>query len=76
MSNKTAITKAHLKTIAIMSVLLGFMGSIIAWPQVVLKVMVAGTGIAFLALIYAVIYSIVKTRDLDNRDKNQYGDYR
>jgi hypothetical protein len=75
-SNKTVNTKAHLKTIGIMVGLLGFMGSILTWPQVMLKVMVAGTGIAFLALIYYVIYSTVKTRDLDNRDKNEHGDYR
>jgi hypothetical protein len=76
MSNKIVNTKAHLKTIGIMSMLLGLMGSIITWPRVMLKVMVAGTGIAFLALIYYVIYSIVKTRDLDNRDRDNYGDYR
>jgi hypothetical protein len=76
MSNKTVNTKAHLKTIGIMSVLLGFMGSVLTWPQVMLKVMAAGTGIAFLALIYYIIYSTVKTRDLDKRDRENYGDYR
>jgi len=76
MSNKTVNTKAHLKTIGIMSVLLGLMGSILTWPQVMLKVMVAGVAIATLALIYYVIYSTVKTRDLDKRDRENYGDYR
>jgi len=73
---KITNTKAHLKTIGIMVGLLGFVGSVLTWPQVMLKVMVAGVVIVTLALIYAVIYSIVKIRDLDNRDKNQYGDYR
>jgi len=76
MSNKTVNTKAHLKTTGIMLGLLGFMGSILTWPQVMIKVMVAGTGIAFLALIYYIIYSTVKTRDLDKRDRENYGDYR
>ncbi len=76
MSNKIINTKAHLKTIGIMISLLGFVGSILTWPQVMLKVMVAGVVIVTLALIYYIIYSTVKTRDLDNRDRNEYGDYR
>ena len=74
--SKIPNTKAHIKTTIIMSVLLGFMGAILTWPQVMLKVMVAGVAIAFLALIYYVIYSTVKTRELDNRDRENYGDYR
>ena len=75
-SNKITNTKAHLKTIGIMISLLGFVGSVLTWPQVMLKVMVAGVVLVTLALIYAVIYSIVKTRDIDNRDREKYGDYR
>ncbi len=74
--SKITNTNAHIKTTIIMAGLLGFVGSVLTWPQVMLKVMVAGVAIVTLALIYAVIYSIVKTRDLDNRDKNEYGDYR
>jgi hypothetical protein len=62
MSNKITNTKAHLKTTGIMIVLLGFMGSILTWPQVMLKVMVAGAGIAFLALIYSVIYCSIRDK--------------
>jgi tetrahydromethanopterin S-methyltransferase subunit E len=74
--SKIANTKAHLKTTGIMIVLLGFMGSVLTWPLLTLKVFATGAAVVLLALIYTVIYSIIKTRDLDNRDRDNYGDYR
>ena len=76
MSNKITNTKAHLKTTGIMIGLLGFMGSILTWPFLTLKVLATGIAIAALVLTYYVIYSTIKTKDLNDRDKNEYGDYR
>lgn len=69
MSNKITNTKAHLKTTGIMIGLLGFMGSILTWPWPTLKVFATGIAIATLVLIYYVIYSIIKAKDLDQQDK-------
>ena len=74
--SKITNTNAHIKTTIIMAGLLGITGASITWPLLTLKVFVTGVAIATLVLIYAVIYSIIKTRDLDNRDKSEYGDYR
>jgi hypothetical protein len=67
--SKITNTKAHLKTTGIMIGLLGFMGAILTWPFLTLKVFATGIVIAILALTYYVIYSIIKTRDLDQQDK-------
>ena len=67
--SKITNTKAHLKATGIIVGLLGFVGSILTWPLLTLKVFATGIVVLVLALTYYVIYSIIKTRDLDQQDK-------
>jgi hypothetical protein len=68
MSNKTTNIMTHLKTIAIMLGIIGFMALISAWPYLMLKILTTGSVILAISLVYIGIYCAIK--DKESRDKH------
>jgi flagellar biosynthesis component FlhA len=68
MEKKITNIMTHLKTIAIMLGIIGFMALIPAWPYLMLKILTTASVILAISIVYIGLYCAIK--DKESRDKH------